>query len=71
VLRERQPNDRGFGSADEVAAAAISASRSKDAVVRHLHHLLIEEMGTEIGVDGSKDSDLRPKIERRLARAAR
>lgn len=65
MLRERPP-DRGFGSADEVAAASISVARSKDAVVRHLHHLLIEEMGAEIGADQTDDLALREKIERRL-----
>jgi pilus assembly protein CpaF len=53
---------------DDLAAAPVSSSRSKDAVVRNLHHLIIEEMGADLTRGESDDVALRQEIEARLAR---
>lgn len=55
------------GAADELAATEVAVRGVKDAVVRNLHYLLIEEMGPELTDSGADVIELRSRIERRLA----
>lgn len=54
------------GSADELAATEVAVNGVKDAVVRNLHYLLIEEMGAELTDADADERELRARIERRL-----
>ena len=64
-LRDRLGSSNGSSVADDLASARI-AFNGKDSVKRHLHHLLIEEMGTELTASDADDAALRSKIERKL-----
>ncbi|MDH4139159.1 MAG: CpaF family protein [Coriobacteriia bacterium] len=55
-----------LGSADELAATGVEVNSAKDSVVRHLHYLLIEEMGAELTDREADELELRDRIERRL-----
>ncbi len=62
------PGSSGTGgfAAEDIASTRITAYSTKDAVKRHLHRLLIEEMGTELGDSDSDDAALRARIEHKL-----
>jgi pilus assembly protein CpaF len=55
-------------TAEEPSAASqtIASRAGQDAIKKHLHYLLIEEMGTEIDSDESTNGEMRAKIERKL-----
>jgi pilus assembly protein CpaF len=60
-------NSGKAGSTDELAATEVALMDSKDAVVRNLHYLLIEEMGTDLTDPSVEEGELRARIEHRLA----
>ncbi|MBW6468709.1 MAG: CpaF family protein [Coriobacteriia bacterium] len=64
-LRDRTNPATRPVAADDIASARIGYN-GKDSVKRHLHHLLIEEMGNELGAAETDDAALRSKIERKL-----
>ena len=49
-------------SVENLASARVSASTSKDAVVRNLHHLIIEEMGPQLTRADSDEVVLRVPV---------
>ena len=55
----------GF-AAEDIASSRVAAYSTKDAVKRHLHMLLIEEMGTELSTAESDDATFRARIEQKL-----
>lgn len=62
--RLNRPDASGENS---MAATRIAVSASADMeIIKNLHYLIIEEMGSEIGERGSDDAALRSRIERRL-----
>ena len=65
-LRDRLGSSETPASADDVASTRIAVTSSKDSVKRHLHYLLIEEMGVELNTSDTDESMLRIKIERKL-----
>ncbi|MDP2401240.1 MAG: ATPase, T2SS/T4P/T4SS family, partial [Actinomycetota bacterium] len=54
-------------SVDVIASSEVAVRGIKDAVVRNLHYLLIEELGTELSDIDADEMELRLRIERRLA----
>ncbi len=65
-LKDRLGSQNPGTPVDDVASTRVAVSSSKDAVKRHLHYLLIEEMGVEIGTSDTDDAMLRIRIERKL-----
>jgi len=51
---------------EELASTDVAVNGVHDSVVRHLHYLLIEEMGPELGDTEADQEDLRSRIERKL-----
>lgn len=54
-------------SVGQVAQSTVSTLTAKDAVVRNLHYLVIEELGTELATSEADEAVLRERIEFRLA----
>ncbi|MBS3956514.1 MAG: CpaF family protein [Clostridiales bacterium] len=65
-LKERTGGASHSFTAEDIASSRIAAYNTKDSVKRHLHRLLIEEMGTEIGASDADDTLLRMRIEQKL-----
>ncbi len=51
---------------DDIAGDLITAYSGKDTIKRQLHHLLIEDMGTELSTFDADDDAMRPRLERKL-----
>lgn len=65
-LTDRLAN-RKTESADTLAETEVAVNSVKDAVVRNLHYLLIEEMGPELADGEADDDELRSRIEHKLS----
>ncbi len=65
-LRERSVNGAHRGCADDTASVTIACRNGKDSVKRHLYHLVIEDMGKELGLADSDDAVLRGRLEHKL-----
>ncbi len=65
-LRDRIGSTGHGVGAEDIAASRVAAYNTKDAVKRHLHQLLVEEMGTELGTADADDAGFRLRIEDKL-----
>jgi pilus assembly protein CpaF len=54
-------------SAEDIGSTEVAARGIRDAVVRNLHYLIIEELGTELADADANEAELRVRIERRLS----